>query len=131
MPFAEFVVAFVKVKSMSKQTLIFGLLIVSLIFPLEAFSQTQQPTIKVPRRNVKETFVKCQGCHKADGSGGTGYGGFAANLRDTKLDHNGLVDVITNGRQNRGMPPFKGVLSESDIDALATYIETEFKGKKK
>ncbi len=78
---------------------------------------------------MKHVYVVCAGCHKADGSGGPGYGGYAADFRKTKLTHDELVAVITNGRRNKGMPPFKGVLDEREIDAMATYIETEFKGK--
>ena len=39
------------------------------------------------------------------------------------------MDLITKGRRDRGMPTFKGVLSENQIELMATYIEVEFKGK--
>ncbi len=73
--------------------------------------------------------VACAVCHKADGRGGPAYGGYAANLRETVLTHEELVAAITDGRQDRGMPTFKGVMTKRKIDAIATYIEGNFKGK--
>jgi mono/diheme cytochrome c family protein len=91
--------------------------------------EEEQPVIEAPRRSMEVVYVMCAGCHKKDGSGGPGYGGYAASFRETTLDHEQLVAVITDGTRERGMPPFEGVLSDRVIDAMATYIETEFKGK--
>ena len=110
-------------------TLLSGLALgfcIGVFYSSAGFSQATSP----PLKNVKEVFIKCQGCHKADGSGGPGYGGYAADFRITTLNHEELVGVITNGRRNKGMPPFKDVLDNREIDELASYIETEFKGKK-
>jgi cytochrome c553 len=107
----------------------FGLLLSFLFPPMVALSQEERPVIKAPRKSMKDVYVLCAGCHKADGSGGPGYGGYAASFRKTMLDHDEIVVVITNGRRERGMPPFEAVLSDRVIDAMATYIETEFKGK--
>lgn len=78
---------------------------------------------------ISGEYIICAGCHKIDGRGGPGYGGYAANLHETILTHEELVDLITKGRRDRGMPTFKGVLSENQIELMATYIEVEFKGK--
>ena len=77
----------------------------------------------------KGLYIHCARCHKHDGVGGPSYGGYAANLRETMLDHEELVMVITEGRRTLGMPEFKSRLSKREINALATYIEREFKGK--
>ena len=71
----------------------------------------------------------CASCHKPDGRGGRSYGGYAANLRETKLDYDGIVEVIRNGVDGKGMPPFDGVLGNRSIDAVTTYILENFKGK--
>ncbi len=71
---------------------------------------------------------ECARCHKADGRGGPAYGGFAADLRGTLLDHDGLVYVITVGIRDRGMPEFKSVMSKREIAGIATYIEEKIKG---
>ena len=77
----------------------------------------------------KALYIHCARCHKHDGVGGPSYGGYAANLRETMLDHEELVMVITEGRRTLGMPEFKSILSKREINALATYIEREFKDK--
>ena len=71
---------------------------------------------------------KCARCHKSDGRGGPAYGGFAADLRETLLDHEGLVYVITEGIRDRGMPEFKSNMSKREIAGVATYIEERIKG---
>ena len=77
----------------------------------------------------KALYIHCARCHKPTGIGGPSYGGYAANLRETMLDHEELVMVITEGRRTLGMPEFKSTLSKREINALATFIEDEFKGK--
>jgi len=81
-----------------------------------------------PPKVFDELPNKCARCHKADGRGGPAYGGFAADLRATFLDHEGLVYVIEVGIRDRGMPEFKSVLSKREIAGIATYIEEHIKG---
>ena len=45
----------------------------------------------------------------------------AANLTETKLTLDEKIAVITNGRNT--MTPFKGLLSEAKIKAVAEYTE--------
>ena len=70
----------------------------------------------------------CARCHKSDGRGGPAYGGFAADLRATELDHEGLVQIVTEGLRDRGMPEFNTVLTKREIDGVATYIIERIKG---
>jgi mono/diheme cytochrome c family protein len=70
----------------------------------------------------------CARCHKSDGRGGPAYGGFAADLRATALDHESLVQIITVGIRDRGMPEFESVLTKREIDGLAAYIVERIKG---
>ena len=81
----------------------------------------------VPRRDTAETFGLCTSCHKADGRGGPGYGGYAANLRTTALTAGEIVEIISEGRQDRGMPTFKAVLEPAEIADLATFILVELR----
>lgn len=76
-----------------------------------------------------EFLLVCASCHKPDGRGGRSYGGYAANLHLTELEYDGLVYVIKHGIPENGMPPFDGVISDRTIDAVATYILENFKGK--
>ena len=106
---------------------VFGLLLLALfvVLPGAAMSQTSDAAAEL--RKGKRLYNRCVPCHKQDGSGGPSYGGYAANLRDTKLNHEEIVAVITNGRRDKGMPTFKPILSKREIETVARFIQTQFK----
>lgn len=99
----------------------------------DTFAQTTQeerPVIKVPRGGGRELFTKnCVLCHKYDGRGGPSEGGYGADLRVTKLTEEEVLQVITNGRLDKGMPPFKGILDEEMIETLARFVKNDLKLK--
>lgn len=87
-----------------------------------------RPVIKVPRGGGRELFsTNCVLCHKYDGRGGPSEGGYGADLRGTLLTHEELIEVITNGRAGKGMPPFKGIVDEENIETLAYFIRKDLK----
>ncbi len=74
----------------------------------------------VALKNGKAIYdVACVACHGADGK--LGVGG-AKDLTQSTLSHEGKVDMITNGKGL--MTPFKGQLSEQEIDAVARYVDS-------
>ncbi|MCL5264532.1 MAG: cytochrome c [Chloroflexi bacterium] len=81
--------------------------------------------------------ANCAACHGANGAGGTKIGkATAADLRQPKLEpgyHNDttlLRRAIVEGKDEKGgdldeaMPRFKGKLSDSNVDAIVTYLKT-------
>jgi mono/diheme cytochrome c family protein len=107
-----------------------GLLACVVFSQFEAFAEDEdRPIIKVPRIGGRELFQNCVLCHKYDGRGGPSEGGYAADLRVTKLTRDEVVGVITNGRPAKGMPPFNGLLDADKIDTLATFIKEDLKLK--
>lgn len=73
----------------------------------------------------KEIFEdKCTLCHGDNGK--LGLNG-AKDLSVSTLDHKGIVDIITKGKN--AMASYQDVLSKEQIDAVATYIESDLKGK--
>lgn len=73
----------------------------------------------------KEIFEdKCTLCHGDNGK--LGLNG-AKDLSLTGLDHKGITDIIAKGKN--GMASYKDVLTTEQIDAVASYIETDLKGK--
>lgn len=107
-----------------------GLSLLSLISNTAVFAEEEdRPVIKVPRGGGRELFQNCVLCHKYDGRGGPSEGGYGADLRVTKLTHEELVEVITNGRAGKGMPPFKGMLDDEKIETLAYFIRKDLKLK--
>jgi mono/diheme cytochrome c family protein len=51
--------------------------------------------------------ANCVGCHKWSGEGGGGYGGAAANLRQTMLSPEQIEETVRCGRPMTGMPHFE------------------------
>ncbi len=73
----------------------------------------------------KEIFEdKCTLCH--GGNGKLGLNG-AKDLSVTSLNHQAIVDIISQGKN--GMAAYSDVLSKDQIEAVASYIESDLKGK--
>ena len=105
-----------------------GMVAAPLMAAPAAYAAEQKRRIGPPPKVYKAFPVVCTRCHKPDGRGGPAYGGFAADLRATGLDREGLIQVITEGVRARGMPEFKTVLTKREIEGLATYIDERVKG---
>ncbi len=98
----------------------------------------------------------CMACHKWHGEGGTGYGAASVNLRETILNREQLIEVISCGRPGTSMPRHlkvaydgfacyggmtaaelgqdlpvraKQYASKFDINAVAEFIHDFFKGR--
>jgi mono/diheme cytochrome c family protein len=92
-----------------------------------ALADEERPVIVVPRASGRDLFNTCIPCHRWDGRGGKSEGGNAANLRRTRLTLQEIVGIITDGRQEKGMPSFKGFLDDYKINTLAKFIKEELK----
>lgn len=96
----------------------------------EAQADEDRPVIKVPRGGGRESFsTNCVLCHRYDGRGGPSEGGYGADLRVTKLTEAEVLGIIANGRLDKGMPPFKGILDDETIETLARFVKTDLKLK--
>ena len=75
-----------------------------------------------PDINVKKLWkVNCIACHGLYGDMGTNG---AANLTESDKDLDYRINIITNGSENGIMTPYKDVLSEEEIVAMAEYTMT-------
>jgi len=73
----------------------------------------------------KEIFEdKCTLCHGDNGK--LGLNG-AKDLSLTTLDHKGISEIITHGKNS--MASYKDVLTTEQIEAVTSYIESDLKGK--
>jgi len=123
--------------TITKRRRIVGALMVMAFFGAAAFvmlSASSAVADDPPRRSGPPPMVfdefpnNCARCHKQDGRGGPAYGGFAADLRATELEHEGLVFIITEGIRQRGMPEFKSTMSKRQISGVSDYIINKIKG---
>ena len=82
-------------------------------------TSTQAATKQSQQLTSQSIFESnCVSCHGHDG---TARIAGAANLQITNMNENTMIQTITNGKG--GMPSFKGILSENDIKAVATFVK--------
>ncbi len=104
-------------------SLSFFLIIVS--FSLAYKAKEMKTGSKTLALTGKEIFEeKCSLCHGNDGK--LGLSG-AKNLAITTLNHQGIIEIITNGKN--AMASYKNTLSAEQIESVTSYIETDLKGK--
>lgn len=112
-----------KKKNKVLATLSFFLIVVS--FGLAHKAKDAKAGEKIAALSGKEIFEqKCTLCHGADGK--LGMSG-SKDLSVTQLPHAGIVEIITNGKNT--MAAYKEALTAEQIEAVASYIETDLKGK--
>ena len=112
-----------KKKNKVLATLSFFLIVVS--FSLAYKAKAAKAGDKIIALSGKEIFEqKCSLCHGSEDklkmSG-------AKDLSVTQLQHSGIVDIITIGKNT--MAAYKETLTSEQIEAVASYIETDLKGK--
>lgn len=89
-----------------------------------------------PQQRIGEQLFQanCAFCHGASATGKNWIGSFLEpsprNLTDAEamkgMDHQRLMQVITNGLSGTTMPAWRGVLSVEEIDAVAAYVMRVF-----
>ena len=112
-----------KKKNKVLATLSFFLIVVS--FSLAYKAKAAKAGDKIIALSGKEIFEqKCSLCHGSEDklkmSG-------AKDLSVTQLQHSGIVDINTNGKNT--MAAYNETLTSEQIEAVASYIETDLKGK--
>jgi mono/diheme cytochrome c family protein len=82
------------------------------------------PLPTAPTINADELYAgKCAACHGTERQGVSGLGSALTPESLTALNYTEIRDTILNGRSNTAMPPFKGTLSQEEIDALVQFIK--------
>lgn len=91
-------------------------LLIALLFAA-ACAEKKAPDSKPDGKLVYER--NCALCHGTDGRLGSGG---AKDLSVSRLDLSSRVALISYG--GNGMTPFKGLLNEKEIEAVAVYVES-------
>lgn len=77
-------------------------------------------TLSAELRAARSTFLtQCSQCHGSDAKGTAA----ASNLQAFKGSEADFVRTVQNGRPGTGMTPWKGLINEEDIRAIARYIK--------
>lgn len=101
---------------MHKLTILF----LGILFLLVACTgTTNKANLSVEEIDGKEIYnTYCVACHGKNGNlGASG----AKNLQESTMSLEERIEIITNGKKI--MSPFKHVLEENEIEAVARYIE--------
>ena len=94
-------------------------------------SSVAMATEAIQLTDGKEIYEKnCVACHKIDGGGVTGLGpNFTDNFSIHGNSINDVFKTIKYGVSEKGMREWGSVLNPEQIQNVASYILTEFKGK--
>lgn len=74
----------------------------------------------------RKLYVKwCLQCHGSKGDGtSTRFGKYAADLRKFWRGYSQFVAIVVQGRPKKRMPPWAGVLTGEEIEAIGAFLET-------
>ena len=112
-----------KKKNKVLASLSFFLIVVS--FTLAYKAKDAKAGTKIATVEGKQIFEdKCTLCHGSDGK--LGLNG-AKDLTVSQVSHTDIVSLVSNGKNS--MPAFNTSLSSEQIEAVASYVETDLKGK--
>ncbi len=127
--FASIPIAVIGFKKRKKPLAVFSFVLIVAAYGLAEMSkkrgtkavETHQEENSVPKLVDGKTVFEanCKSCHGEDGQ--LGLMG-APNLANSVLDTNTRIEIIRNGKGV--MQPFGGILTDEEIHAVATYIET-------
>jgi cytochrome c oxidase subunit 2 len=74
-------------------------------------------------RGEKVYAANCAVCHKPDGKGAGPIKGLDGSPKVLDADKVVQIRIVLDGQNNGAMPPWKGVLSDTDIAAVVTYTK--------
>lgn len=69
-------------------------------------------------------YTWCTQCHGPKADGVSRFGNYAADLRKFWRGYSEFVTIVTNGRPEKQMPPWKEVLDKTKISQVGAFLET-------
>jgi cytochrome c len=90
-----------------------------------AFAQERS----VENEGWRQYMVHCARCHGDDAVGGLMAPDVRHSLGRGALDEQSFLTVVLEGRREKGMPGFKGVLSDEQAAAIVAYVAARAAGK--
>ena len=98
------------------------ILLIGIIFTLTSCTEQEAVINENEEPNGIAIYTKhCKVCHGGKGDLGVGE---AADLSKSEKTADEKLYIITNGSESGKMTPFKGALTEKEISAVTTHIET-------
>lgn len=100
-------------------------------------ADAQKPARKIPSGNplsgdpeaielgTKLYFTWCVQCHGHKANGESRFGKYAGDLTRFWRGYKEFVQIVKDGRVDKMMPPWKGVLDEENIARIGAFLETK------
>jgi len=79
----------------------------------------------------RQYMVHCARCHGDDAIGGVMAPDVRASVARGAVDEQSFATVVVQGRREKGMPGFKGVLTDEQVGAIYAYVAARASGKLK
>lgn len=79
----------------------------------------------------RQYMVQCARCHGDDAIGGVMAPDLRASVAKGALNQQSFHAVVMQGRPEKGMPGFKGVLADEQVAAIYSYVAARASGKLK
>jgi mono/diheme cytochrome c family protein len=79
----------------------------------------------------RQYMVHCARCHGDDAIGGVMAPDVRASVAHGAVDERSFHTVVVQGRREKGMPGFKGVLTDEQVAAIYAYVAARASGKVK
>lgn len=76
------------------------------------------------QKGLKLYFKWCVACHGKHADGVSRFGDYGADLRKFWRGYPEYVRIVLNGRTDKQMPPWGGVLDEDEISQIGAYLES-------
>lgn len=84
---------------------------------------------KVEYEGWRQYMANCSRCHGDDAVGGVIAPDLRASVAKGAVDEASFHSVVSTGRREKGMPGFKGTLSDEQIGAIYAYVSARAKGR--
>jgi mono/diheme cytochrome c family protein len=79
----------------------------------------------------RQYMVHCARCHGDDAIGGVMAPDLRGSVARGAVDDQSFSAVVLQGRREKGMPGFKGVLTDDQVAAIQGYVSARASGKLK
>ncbi len=70
----------------------------------------------------RQYMVNCARCHGDDAVGGVMAPDLRASVAKGAVDSKSFATIVSEGRRDKGMPAFKGVMTDEQIAATYAYV---------
>ncbi len=79
----------------------------------------------------RQYMVHCARCHGDDAVGGVMAPDLRASVAQGAVSDQSFREVVLQGRREKGMPGFKGVLTDEQVGAIQGYVAARASGRLK